>query len=422
MNPGLRGRIAAAVFLTAAVALAVAAFGLLSPLEHKLRSQQVRDLVTAAVQSRPSFSEFDETDPAALRATLRRRVRRVATGTGARVALLDAQRRVIVNTDPDARDGFKDVPPALRTDRAVRRIVGGDSRPEARVAVRVSIEGNPYVLALRKPLTEQRAAVTEVERAFATAALAALAVTILVAGAFAATVGRRVRRLRAAVLKFGIDDRDDLPDDRAGDEVGDLSRAFGDMARRLQREEAVRREFVATASHELRTPLMTLQGRLEMLADDLAQPQPDLGDGRRQLAEARDQAGRLGRLAADLLDLSRLNADVTLRHEPVDLAELGRAVAAEFSLKADAQQRELVTDLEPVYVLGDPTACARVARVLLDNAFRYSVPGTAIYLRVGEENGQCCMSVRDSGPGIPAADRERIFERFARGAGTNPSG
>src|SRR4051794_38738390 len=155
MNPGLRGRIAAAVFLTAAVALAVAAFGLLSPLEHKLRSQQVRDLVTAAVQSRPSFSEFDETDPAALRATLRRRVRRVATGTGARVALLDAQRRVIVNTDPDARDGFKDVPPALRSDRAVRRIVGGDSRPEARVAVRVSIEGNPYVLALRKPLTEQ---------------------------------------------------------------------------------------------------------------------------------------------------------------------------------------------------------------------------------------------------------------------------
>jgi signal transduction histidine kinase len=300
--------------------------------------------------------------------------------------------------------------------------VGGESHPEARVALRVSIERRPYVLALRKPLTEQRSAVAEVERAFATAALAALAVTILVAGGFAATVGRRVRRLRAAVLKFGIDHPDELPHDRAGDEVGDLSRAFREMARRLQREEAVRREFVATASHELRTPLMTLQGRLEMLADELAQRDPDLADGRRQLAEARDQADRLGRLAADLLDLSRLDADVTLRHEPVDLAELGRAVAAEFSLRADEQQRELVTDLEPVYVAGDPSACARVARVLLDNAFRYSVPGTPIELRVGAEDGHGSLSVRDSGPGIPAADRDRIFERFARGAGTNPSG
>jgi signal transduction histidine kinase len=422
MTPGLRGRIAAALFLTAAVALAVAAFGLLSPLEHKLRTQQVRDLVTAALQSRASFSELDVQDRKHLTVHLRHRVRRVAAETGARVALLDAQRRVVVNTDPDARDGFRDAGPALRTKRAVRRIVGPESKPEARVAVRVDIEGKPYVLALRKPLTEQRSAVAEVERAFATAALAALAVTLLVAGGFAATVGRRVRRLRAAVLKFGIDRADELPVDRAGDEVGDLSRAFAEMARRLQREEAVRREFVATASHELRTPLMTLQGRLEMLADELEQPDPDLADGQRQLAEAREQADRLGRLAADLLDLSRLDAEVTVRREEVDLAELARAVAAEFSIRADEQGRKLVTTLDAVHVHGDPTACARIARVLLDNAFRYSIPGSPVEVGVSEEQGHGCLSVSDSGPGIPEEDRERIFGRFARGSGTNPGG
>jgi signal transduction histidine kinase len=194
------------------------------------------------------------------------------------------------------------------------------------------------------------------------------------------------------------------------------------MARRLRHEESVRREFVSTASHELRTPLMTLQGRLELLADELAQPLPDLDDSRRQLGFARDQADRLGRLASDLLDLSRLDADVRLRREPVDLAELVRAVAAEFNTRVDEQERELVTEVEPVRVLADPTACARVLRVLLDNALRYSVPGSPIELRVAGEGGCGCLSVSDCGPGIPDADRERIFERFARGAGTNPSG
>src|SRR4051812_4119373 len=134
---GMRGRVAASLALTAAVALAAAAIALLSPLEHKLRTQEVRDLVTAAVQSRASFGELDVTHSSELLPHLRRRVYRVATETGARVALLDAQGHVLVNTDADAPDGFRDLPAALSTDRPVRRIVGGDSKPEARVAVRV---------------------------------------------------------------------------------------------------------------------------------------------------------------------------------------------------------------------------------------------------------------------------------------------
>src|SRR5436190_8908355 len=138
-HPGLRGRIAVSLVLIAAVALGVAAFALLSPLERKLRTQEVRDLVGAAVQSRADFSELDVTDPHELTARLRRRVRRIASVTGARVALLDGQRHVLVSTDPDARDAFRDTVAALRTDRAVRRIVGGDPTPEARVAVRIAV-------------------------------------------------------------------------------------------------------------------------------------------------------------------------------------------------------------------------------------------------------------------------------------------
>ena len=421
-RPGLRGRLAIALVLTAAVALAVAALTLLAPLERKLRTQEVRDLVAAAVQSRASFRELDVTGSAALKPRLRRRVRRVASITGAHVALLNSQRQVVIDTDPDSGDKFTDAGPALLTDRAVRRIIATGSHSEARVAVRIVIDGHRYVLALRKPLTEQRAAAVQVQHAFGTAALVALAVALLAAGALATSMGRRLRALRDAVVQFPVAQRPELPPDRAPDEIGDLNRAFVAMADRLARQEDVRREFVSTASHELRTPLMALQGRLELLSDELATAQPDLVDSRRQLAEAREQAERLGRLAADLLDLSRLDSDIELRRERIDIADLVRAVAGEFILRARDQKRALELDLQPAPAIADPSAAARVVRVLLDNAFNYSERGTPVAVTTGVDDGHVVVTVGDHGPGVPEADRARVFERFARGSGAAPGG
>lgn len=420
---GLRVRVAAALVVTAAIALAVAALTLLSPLERNLRTQQVRDLATLAAQSRSAFSEFDSTDNKALALHLRRTARRVATTTGARVAVLDAHRRVLFDTDPDQPDGFRDFRRALATDRPVRRILTDQPVAVARVALRFVIGHHRYVVALRKPLTEARTASERVQSAFVTAAAAALIVALLLAAIFSATVGRRLARLRAAVRQFALGKPDSgIPDDRGRDEVGDLSRDFAAMAARLRREEELRREFVSTASHELRTPLMSLQGRLELLGDELAGPHPDLDDGRRQLADARAQAERLSRLAADLLDLSRMDAGVELRKEPVDMAELVRAVVAEFAVRADGQDAQIQIDAEPLRADADPSATARVVRIVLDNAMRASPAGAAIGVAVTSDNGWVRMAVTDHGPGVADEDRERIFERFARGARANPSG
>lgn len=420
---GLRGRVAISLVLTAAVALGVAALALLSPLERKLRDQELRDVVSIAVQSRSSFSEIDTSRPQVLKAKLTARVRKIAGRTGARVALLDNAHHVLVTTDPDEPDRFLDARAALHTDRPVRRIVTRRGVPEARVAMRLRIQGREYVLALRKPLTEASSAVAQVRRAFLEAAIVALAVALLAAAIFASNVGRRLRALRAAVIGFGIGGRsEDLPDDRVGDEVGDLSRAFAEMAARLRREEEVRREFVATASHELRTPLMSIQGRLELLADQLAKQQPDIEDGRRQLAQARDQVARLARLASDLLDLSRLDTQVELRREPVEMAELARAVASEFSVRAGAQRTPIDLDVEPANAMADPGASARVLRILLDNALRFSAPGDPVEVALRREDGHVILRVHDRGPGVPEPDRERIFERFARGSGTDGEG
>jgi signal transduction histidine kinase len=210
-----------------------------------------------------------------------------------------------------------------------------------------------------------------------------------------------------------------VPADRTRDEVGDLSRAFTIMGRRLQQQEEARRAFVATASHELRTPLTSLEGMLELLDEDLRAGDPDLADARSLLARARAQSRRLARLAADLLDLSRIDADVQLRSEPVELGELSRAVLAEFELGTAARGLMSVLDdsFGRVWARGDPGSVARILRILLENAVRVSPSGS--HIRVELRNGdRASLSVCDEGPGVADEERELIFERFKRGRQT----
>ena len=115
------------------------------------------------------------------------------------------------------------------------------------------------------------------------------------------------------------------------------------MQEELRRQEAARRSFVATASHELRTPLTMLQGTMELLDEDLRDG-GDLADAQEQVESARGELRRLSVLATELLDLSRLDAAVQLRSEPVELGEIARAVAAEFSLRAGERAVELDVD------------------------------------------------------------------------------
>ena len=120
-----------------------------------------------------------------------------------------------------------------------------------------------------------------VRTAFIYAALAGLALTLILAIPLAATIVRRLRRLRQAALQLAKEGPAvEVPVDRARDEVGDLARTFAIMQRRLQHQEEARRAFVATASHELRTPLTSLDGMLELLDEDLRSGQPDLEDAR----------------------------------------------------------------------------------------------------------------------------------------------
>ncbi|HEY3728177.1 MAG TPA: HAMP domain-containing sensor histidine kinase [Solirubrobacteraceae bacterium] len=170
--------------------------------------------------------------------------------------------------------------------------------------------------------------------------------------------------------------------------------------------EAAMRTFLADASHELRTPVAALQATAErLLRDQPARPARDAIEA--QLAR---DSGRLGDLIDDLLNLARLDARERPHRQPVDLADLASA-AVTATRNTDAAARvELVTN-GPVPATGDRDALLRAVRNLLDNAF--AVADTVVVEVTQTANGPT-MSVTDNGPGVPADQRERIFEPFVR--------
>jgi signal transduction histidine kinase len=250
-------------------------------------------------------------------------------------------------------------------------------------------------------------------------------VAVVLAIALATTLSRRLARLSAAAVRVAAEGPDaPTPRDDGRDEVGDLARTLATMQQELRRQEAARRAFVSTASHELRTPLTSLQGTLELLEEDLRDGRLDTRDAQQQLAGAQSQLRRLGRLATELLDLSRLDAAVPMRSEPVELGELCRAVVAEFELQAREREVEIVVEPPPgpCWAAGDPGAVARVVRILVDNALRYSPPARPVRVVPAYHGERATVEVSDGGPGVQASDRELIFERFHRGSAHSGAG
>ncbi|HEY5260636.1 MAG TPA: HAMP domain-containing sensor histidine kinase, partial [Solirubrobacteraceae bacterium] len=263
--------------------------------------------------------------------------------------------------------------------------------------------------------------VSVVRKAFVEAAAVGFGIALLLGIALTTTLLRRLERLREAARELeqrGLDAP--IHVDGRNDEIGDLTRAFASMQARLRRQVQARHAFVATASHELRTPLASLDGTLELLEDDLDPGRLDLTDARERTARAREQSHRLSSLASDLLDLSRLDAEVPLRAEPVELGEVCRAVAAEFERRATERDVCIEVHQSPLacWATCDPGAVAQIVRILLDNAIGVAPPGSSVLTRTdtATDGSWSQIMVSDSGPGIPAIERERIFERFQRGS------
>jgi signal transduction histidine kinase len=214
---------------------------------------------------------------------------------------------------------------------------------------------------------------------------------------------RRLENLRRRVEDLGRGDLAARAPIEGRDEVADLARSFNRAADRIQALVEAQRRQLAFASHELRSPLARLRVSLEMMAGD-----PPLKE-----RAARDVA-ELDGLIEELLEASRLDAQRELaRVEDVDLL----ALAAEEAARAGGE-----AEGEAVVLRGDPRLLRRLVRNLLDNARRHG-GGAAVEARVTRlASAGARLSVLDRGPGVPEAERERVFEPFYRPAGTPETG
>jgi signal transduction histidine kinase len=268
-------------------------------------------------------------------------------------------------------------------------------------------------LVVAKPVTELREQwVTLLERL-----ALALAVGILLGAALFWWLSRRLTEPVLALTRATQDvaaGRYDvvIPEAKGGDEISLLTERFQRMVSKLAEAEQLKRTFLMSVSHELRTPLTAIRGHVEALREGIV-TEPDQIQSSLDIVAA--ETDRLERLVGDVLDLAKLQAHrFTVRHEEVDLGRVLDHVHGAFAEEARRREIDYRVEAEgeaPV-IVSDGDRVLQVISNLLSNAFRWTPDGGRVDLQLAASNGAVRVDVVDSGPGIAAQDRERIFEPF----------
>jgi len=228
--------------------------------------------------------------------------------------------------------------------------------------------------------------------------------------------------------------RDRAPDDLspidprgAPEEIAPLVDAFNDLLERLGRNVNVQKRFIADAAHQMKTPLAGLR-----MQSELALREHDPDELRRALQQIAQGSERAAHLISQLLSLARMeNLRDAATMTPVDLVGFAREVVADWVPTALERRRDLGFEMNvpaapgepaPATVAGHPVLLRELLNNLIDNALRYTPDGGSVTVRVVADGRPVQLEVEDSGPGIPEAERELVFERFYRVLGTGVDG
>jgi two-component system, OmpR family, sensor kinase len=416
----VRNRLVLLFFVITAAAIGFVYLYVVPQLSSSLTAEKLRRLQEEAGEPGQALAAVIEDGRS--QAELRRLALRLSQRAGARVTVLGVgegsaglRPAFVVADSGDEHSALAPSYPAATASlttgasaSAVERI-GGTRLGETALAL--SAAGEPrWVVVLSDTLSDVDDNVALIKRQILIAGGIAL-VAALAAGFFAARAhSRRLRRLETAAERVAMGDfSTPIPVD-SHDEVGELATTLNEMRVRLERLDRARKEFIANASHELRTPIFSLGGFVELLEEE----EPDPSSRAEFVATMRQQVDRLTKLATDLLDLSKLDADaLEVKAEPVDLAEAAESVASEFTVAL--QRHGSVLDIERergVVAAGDPDRVAQIIRILLDNALTHTPEKTRIYVTAQLQQGEPTLIVRDDGPGIEARNRGQVFERF----------
>ncbi len=396
----LRARLTMLSCLVVAAGLAAGSLLLLASLQRSL----VASLDTAARQRAQDVAALADSD------RLPDPIPVAGAGT-VQVQVVDSRRRVLAASVGSDRAVPLLGPAELEAarDRRPRFLDGsriGERDPLRVIAWPAGTAGDPLTVIAAVSVTSVAGSLRIVEVGLLVGGPLLLA---LFAGIAWIAVGRALRPV--ASLRRGAEEitgagqsrRLPLPD--AQDEIHRLGVTLNRMLDRLEEAGRRQRGFVADAAHELRSPLTSMRAQLEV-----ASQHPDRADWRRLSEGALADTLRLGRMVEDLLALARLDErPAAIQSRELELGEVAREVAGRLP-EAGA---EVTLDLDGgARVRGDRQSLDRAVQNLLDNAVRHAA--SRVEVSVACEGGLAVLAVADDGPGIPAADRERVFERFTR--------
>ena len=349
---------------------------------------------------------------------------RYRTKTGARVVIVNRNGRVLIDTNP-AGGGARSFASRPEIKSALRGLVAAGTRRSETLHTKLLYVATPVAVAGRVHgavrLTYSTSAVDARIRRYWLVLLAIAGIVLAVAATIgirlAAFVSRPLRGLERAATAVG---RGDLsaraPENEGPPEVRSLAAVFNETVARLEQLLKSQEEFVADASHQLRTPLTGLRLRLENLTRDVAQR------GHAELSGALAEVERLGVLVDSLLALARADAGGGPAGR-VDLAELVEERIGAWTALAEERGLNVVAETD-----GTPVAHAsrdRLGQVLdnlMENAVEASPPGGTITVTARAAPSWVELRVRDQGPGLTAAERNRAFDRFWRGRRGDGSG
>jgi signal transduction histidine kinase len=288
-----------------------------------------------------------------------------------------------------------------------------DGRRIRYLAVPVTGGRRPAVFAVAIDLSSELDEVNDDLRVAAGVFIGVLLLASLLAWVVAGRVLAPLRVLRDTARSISETDLTRRIPVDGEDELADLARTFNAMLERLDAAFASQKAFISDAGHELRTPITIIRGHLELLGDD---PQ----ERRETIELVTDELDRMGRLVNDLLLLAKAQRPDFLQPEPLDMDDFTRELFAKASTLAQRDWR--LAGVAPGRIVADRQRLTQAVMNLSQNAVAHTADNDAVELGSRLENGTVRLWVRDTGPGVAEADRERIFERFARAEGAGNEG
>ncbi len=350
----------------------------------------------------------------------RERLLKVEAGLlGARFAVTDSSGTVLYSTAGDKAAASYPIERLERTGdafdprSAVLAFKGAGRVAVVAVPVGFSAPNQPsrYLVGARA-LRDLRAASVWVLTAIAIASAVGLLVAWFLGGWLARRVTGPLTRLTEAALGVASGEWGLQVPGEGDDEVARLAGAFNEMSVRIADAYRAQQEFVANVSHELRTPVASIRGFADAISEGVASDEASV---KRSAEIISAEATQLAELTSTLLALADLEAGtVEIERLPVDADTLATQLNDRFGGPAAEANIELVFEVRPSSAQADRSRLLQAASTLIDNALRHAGEGGHVRVSMGATGGAWRMAVEDDGPGIPEADRERVFGRFTR--------